>query len=237
MGVMIPKIIHYCWFGNNPLSDLNKRCIDSWRRLLPDYTIKEWNEHNSPLDNDYCRAACERGLWSKVANYVRLHALSTEGGIYFDTDVEVFKNFDPLLGHRCFVGFQLDKENDDWVNNAVLGAEAGHPFIRRCIELTVELFVDTGTFYRSPQVTTMALREIGLSRYGTQQLENGVMVFPTEYFYPYTWFEEFTPACIRKNTYAVHYWEKTWGSLPEAKKSSPLYLLKKRALGFLRTYF
>ncbi len=106
---MIPKIIHYCWFGNNPLSDLNKRCIDSWRRLLPDYTIKEWNEHNSPLDNDYCRAACERGLWSKVANYVRLHALSTEGGIYFDTDVEVFKNFDPLLGHRCFVGFQLDK--------------------------------------------------------------------------------------------------------------------------------
>lgn len=63
------------------------------------------------------------------------------------------------------------------------------------------------------------------------------MVFPTEYFYPHTWFEEYAPACIRKNTYAVHYWEKTWGDLPQPKKSSPLYLLKKRALRFIRTYF
>lgn len=148
---------------------------------MPDFQIKRWNEQNSPLDNEYCRAALAQKRWAFVADYVRLYALLTEGGIYFDTDVEVYKNFTPLLKHRCFAGFQLDKSHVDWVNNAVLGAEAGHQFLRRCLELTEQKFYETKTFYRSPQITTMALRELGLRRYGLQEI-GGVTVFPTEYF-------------------------------------------------------
>jgi len=231
---MIPKVIHYCWFGDNALSEMNQSCIASWRRMMPDFEIKKWNEANSPLNSEYCRAALAQQKWAFVADYVRLHALLYEGGIYFDTDIEVFKDFTPLLQHRCFAGFQLDKDHVDWVNNAVIGAEPGHPFIRRCLELTEQKFYETNTFHRSPEITTMALKELGLRRYGLQHIE-GVTVFPTEYFYPYTWYEEFTPRCISRNTYAVHYWEKNWGSAePDLIKNTPLRLLKKRTLSFIR---
>jgi mannosyltransferase OCH1-like enzyme len=92
---MIPRTIHYCWFGGAAKSDLNERCVDSWRRVLPGYTLKEWNESNVPLDVPYARAVYARGLWSKLSNYVRLRALYEEGGVYFDTDVEVLKDFSP----------------------------------------------------------------------------------------------------------------------------------------------
>lgn len=232
---MIPKTIHYCWFGDSPLSELNQRCVRSWGHVMPDFAIKKWSENNSPLDNEYCRTALARRQWPFVADYVRLHALWEEGGIYFDTDVEVVKSFDPLLQHRCFAGFQLDKEHIDWVNNAVLGAEPGHPFIRRCLELTQQYFFETGTFARSPQITTLALKELGLQRYRRQEL-GGVTLFPTEYFYPYAWYEQFSPQCIRSNTYSVHYWEKNWGDVVvKAPPNTPFRIFKKRTLSFIRS--
>lgn len=218
---MIPKIIHYCWFGNNPKSDLNKQCLDSWHRVMPDYQIKEWNETNWPLDNDYSKAAYDKELWSRLSNYVRLQVLFLEGGIYLDTDVEVIKSFDTLLQHECFLGFQQEQQNADWVNNAVLGAQAGHQFLNRCMELTQQLFAETGEFYRSPTVVTMVLKQMGLTGYGLQQLDN-VTVYPCEYFYPYPWFSNFTPACIQENTYCIHYWEATW------RKQSPSMLRRPR---------
>src|SRR4030095_8198679 len=130
---MIPRKIHYCWFGPRSMSDLNKRCLASWSSLMPDFEIKQWNETNSPLDIDYCQATHSKALWSKVSNYVRLHALNTEGGIYFDTDVEVLKTFTPLLNRKCFLAFQQHDEDVDCVNIAVLGAMPGHPFLKSCM--------------------------------------------------------------------------------------------------------
>lgn len=206
---MIPRKIHYCWFGEAPRSDLNRRCIESWHRVMPDYQIKEWNETNSPLDGPYARAAYDKKLWSKVSNLVRLQALYAEGGIYFDTDVEAIKDFSPLLHDECFVGFQQEEETVDWVNNAVLGARPGHPFLKRCAGLTEKVFEEKGEYLRSPTVMTTVLKEMGLREYGMQEAE-GVRVYPIEYFYPYPWFGEFEQGCIKENTYCVHHWEGTW---------------------------
>lgn len=226
---MIPKRVHYCWFGESPRSALNERCLASWRRMLPDYQIKEWNETNSPLDNAYCRAAHAAGSWSKLANYIRLHALHTEGGIYLDTDVEVVKSFAPLLHHKCFLGFQQQEEQLDWINNAILGAQPGHPFLQQCIALTVNAFALTGEFYRSPTVITAALKEMGLSEYGRQEVR-GVAIYPTEYFYPYPWFGSFSYDCVKEETYCIHHWEGTW-----RKKPRKALALPRMMTGMIRT--
>lgn len=193
--------------------------MDSWHKVLPDYTIKAWDETNSPLDNDYCRAAYAQKQWSKVSNYIRLHALYTEGGIYLDTDVEVLKSFEPLLGHKCFVGFQVKEDQVDWVNNAIIGAQHGHQFIQRYMKLTQQLFKETGVFYRSPTVATKLLKEMGLEKYGLQEIQ-GVSIYPIESFYPYPPFERFSSDCITKSTYCIHHWEATWLK----KKRMPLSL-------------
>jgi hypothetical protein len=188
--------------------------------VLPGYEIKEWNETNSPLDSDYARAAHAQGFWSRLSNLIRLHALYTEGGIYLDTDVEALKDFAPLLAHDCFLGFQLEGEQVDWVTNGVMGARAGHPFLQRCMVLTQGLFAGTGEFYRSPTVVTRVLREMGLKKYGLQEL-GGVTLCPVEYFYPYSWLETYSPDCVRENTYCVHHWEGTWLAKP-TDEAAPL---------------
>ena len=215
---MIPTKIHYCWFGGGRRNRLMRRCLKSWPRVLPEYQIKEWNETNSPLAaNSYVRAAYEQKLWSRLSNYVRLHALYTEGGIYFDTDVEVRKDFTPLLAQRCFLGFQQEEEQSDWIGSGVIGAEAGHPFLKRCMEQTVRLFETEGEFYRGPTIITAVLKEMGLGGYGLREID-GVTVYPAEYFYPYPWFGRFSPDCIKPDTYSIHHWAASWLSKEERRR-------------------
>ena len=224
---MIPKKIHYCWFGSNAPGDLNRRCIDSWHRVLPDYQIKLWDETNVPLDNAYARAAHAAGAWSRLSNYARLYALYSEGGIYLDTDVEVLKSFAPLLRHGCFAGFQQPEEQVDWVNSAVLGARAGHPFLSRCLQLTQSLFASTGQLPRSPSVLTRVLKEAGLRDYKLQEV-GGVALYPIEYFYPFPWHGAFSPECIKESTYCVHHWEGSWRKQEEERlRRSPRRILKR----------
>lgn len=106
---MIPKRIHYCWFGGNPLSDETKRYINTWRNFCPDYEIIEWNESNFDVtENDYCREAYGAKKWAFVTDYVRLKVLYDYGGIYMDTDVEVCKSLDPLLECEAVSGYESD---------------------------------------------------------------------------------------------------------------------------------
>jgi mannosyltransferase OCH1-like enzyme len=162
------KILHYCWFGKGAKPPDVLRCQASWSRYLDGYEIREWNEGNCSLENGYLKAAYERGLWSKVSNLIRLQVLWQHGGIYLDTDIEVLRDFDDLLGEGCVVGFQQEKHDTDWANNAVIVARAGHPFLKDCIDLTLEHFEKTGEFLRSPIVTTAVLKEWGLVKYGSQ---------------------------------------------------------------------
>jgi hypothetical protein len=105
----IPKKIHYCWFGKKEKPLSVRKCIESWRRVMPDYEIKEWNEDNSPWQYSYMSRVYDSGNWSKVSDFVRFYALFTEGGFYFDTDVEVLKSMNSFLNDSCFFGYQFPR--------------------------------------------------------------------------------------------------------------------------------
>ena len=123
---MIPKKIHYCWFGGNPLPPLAVKCIESWKKYLPDYEIKEWNESNFDLNyNDYVREAYEAKKWAFITDVVRLYAMVTEGGIYMDTDVEVLKPLDELLQYDAVSGFESS-------SRIPTGFGRGSPSLRSC---------------------------------------------------------------------------------------------------------
>lgn len=206
---MIPKLLHCCWLGGGAPSELIRRCRTSWARILPEYELREWTEDNAPIAHPYCRAALAKGYWSRASNYIRLWALHREGGLYLDTDVEVLKPFDALLGHACFLGFQSEAKRPGWVNTAVLGSEAQHPFLARCMDLTLAVFETHQSFELSPRIATQALQGMGLTAYGRQQV-GGVTLLPTSYFYPYSWDEAFRPECITSDTVAVHHWAHSW---------------------------
>jgi hypothetical protein len=210
---LIPKTIHYCWFGGGPKSELIQKCMNSWQQALPDYAIKEWNEHNSPLDSDYARRACSEKAWAFLADIVRLHALYTEGGIYLDTDVKVLKEMDPLLGDSLFLGFQLKQENIDWVGTSIIGSISGHPFLKIWMDRTLKCFVDKGGFNRGPMLITSILKEMGLNHYGLQQV-GGVKLYPIEHFYPYSWFERLSQDAVKEETFCIHHWAGSWVEPP-----------------------
>ena len=104
---MIPKKIHYCWFGNNPLPESVQRCIESWKKYCPGYEIIEWNEGNYNINKiPFIEKAYKEKKYAFVSDYARLDIIYNEGGIYLDTDVELIKNIDPLLEHSCFLALE-----------------------------------------------------------------------------------------------------------------------------------
>ena len=120
---MIPKVIHYCWFGRNPLPESAVRCMESWRRFMPDYEYVRWNEDNFDVNAmPYTQEAYAAGKFAFVSDVVRLKALKERGGIYLDVDFEVFKSFDDLLHNTAFAGFEGSKSNP--VMMGVLGSVA-----------------------------------------------------------------------------------------------------------------
>ena len=109
LKIKIPKTIHYCWFGRNPLPSLAIKCIASWKKYLPDYEIKEWNEDNFDVNVvPYTREAYAAKKYAFVSDYARFKILYEEGGLYFDTDVEVIKPFDDIIARGAFMGCERD---------------------------------------------------------------------------------------------------------------------------------
>ncbi|MCS6970296.1 MAG: glycosyltransferase [Planctomycetota bacterium] len=117
----IPKIIHYCWFGGGPWSELIQRCVASWRQMLPDYEIRRWDESNAPVQDPPLAEALAWKKYGLASDYLRGWALMRFGGIYLDVDVEVIRSFDPLLDDEAFIGFQEERAGGHWVNAAVMG--------------------------------------------------------------------------------------------------------------------
>ena len=129
---MIPKIIHYCWFGRGEKPELAKKCIASWKKFCPDFEIREWNEDNCDyLAMPFMAEAYAAKKYAFVSDVMRLAVLEQYGGVYFDTDVEVLRDISPLLGDEGFIGF----ENDQYVASGLtIAAEAHHPVIQAMIE-------------------------------------------------------------------------------------------------------
>ncbi|WP_347565963.1 glycosyltransferase [Pseudoflavonifractor sp. SW1122] len=208
---MIPKIIHYCWFGRGEKSKLAEKCIASWKKYCPDYQIIEWNEDNFDIKaHDYAKSCYEQGKWAFLSDYVRLIVVEQQGGIYFDTDVELLRNPDDLLDHEAFYGF----ENNTNINTGQgFGAEAHHITLRAMVEQYMKLQrTEEGTYpcIICPQLNTQALVPLGLELNGQRQSVCGAEIYPVEYFNPY---ESATGQLNKtRNTVSVHWYSKSWMS-------------------------
>ena len=224
---MIPKKIHYCWFGRNEKPKLAKKCIASWKKYCPDYEIIEWNEDNFDLDqNDYLCYCYENKKWAFLSDLARLMIVAEQGGIYFDTDVELVRNPDELLENDAFFGF----ENDANVATGLgFGAVAGHHSVLAMIQQYEALQKDAEGNYPMvvcPALNTQALVPMGLQLNGQLQEFEGVTVYPADYFNPY----DDPTGRLRKteNTYSIHWYSKSWMSkktILRSKLTKPLHRL------------
>ena len=206
---MIPKKIHYCWFGGNPLPDMAKHCIESWKKYCPDYEIIEWNEQNFDLNCcDYVKEAYEAKKWAFVSDVARLYALVTQGGIYMDTDVEVLKPLDDILCCEAVSGF----EGVDRIPTGLMGCEAGQPmFVELLRDYDDAHFVKPdGTYDTTTNVTriTNACLKYGLVLNNEKQTVNGFTLFPKDYFCPKDC--ETKELVITENTYTIHHFDGSW---------------------------
>ena len=210
---MIPKKIHYCWFGGKPLPPIARKCLASWKKYCPDYEIIEWNEKNYDLtENEYVRWCYANKKWAYLSDYVRLAVVNAEGGIYFDTDVELIRRIDRLLVNEAFFAF----ENDQYVASGLgFGAEAGHDTVRKMMEPYAALREDAQGHMQMtgcPILNTEALLPLGLRRDGTRQTVAGALILPADFMNPYD--DAVGKLNRTKNTISIHWYAKS--ALPKS---------------------
>lgn len=209
---MIPNTIHYCWVGGKKNS-LGEMCLASWKKYCPEWRIKEWNEENIPFRLfPYLEEAFRNKKFSNVSNFIRLYAIYNNGGIYLDADVELIKNLDVFLGESCF--FSFEPESSLSVNDAIMGAGKCHPFIKEMIEELLLRFTGVEESDLSgPGLTTDLLLRKGLDKHQADDATvriGDIAIFPKQYFHPYRWDEQFTPECVKPDTFGVHRYAHNW---------------------------
>lgn len=225
---MIPKIIHYCWFGGNPLTDEVKQYIESWRKFCPDYDIIEWNENNfNVFINAYCREAYEAKKWAFVADYARFWILYKYGGVYFDTDVELIKPLDKIIKDGPFMGMEIDYEkarilNDGSIRVAPglgLAANPGLGLYKDILDMyNKEHFLDSYGHYNGKTVVTYItplLKARGLQNKPGIQKVADVLIYPCEYFCPKDFYTGMLN--ITSKTVTIHHYSASWCSKAEKR--------------------
>lgn len=219
---MIPKKIHYCWFGRGEKSKLAQKCIASWKKYMPDYEIIEWNEDNFDVNTiAYTKMCYEQKRYAFLTDYLRLLIINEHGGLYFDTDVEVVRSFDNLLDCGAFFGFEINQ----YVNTGEgFGAEAGHPIVEQMLKEYENLLDGLHGTIGCPHLNTEALLKFGLKQNGQFQNLGDATIYPADYFNPYD-----DPTGILKkteNTYSIHWYGKSWmdkKTVLRSKLSKPIH--------------
>lgn len=211
---MIPKIIHFCWFGRGEMPELAKRCLASWHEYMPDWEYKSWNEDNFDVNSiPYTKEAYEARKYAFVSDYVRLWVLENEGGVYLDTDVEMFKSLDDLLELSAFGGFEGSKylplctcimasePNGIWVKE-MLDAYQNRHFVKEdgLCDMTTNV-----------QFITSIMQKNGFVQNGVEQDYKDLHVFPVDYFCPRQTTGEYLKT---ENTYCDHLGMGSWTGAP-----------------------
>lgn len=248
---MIPKIIHYCWFGHNPIPAEYQRYIDSWRKFLPEYEIREWNEDNYDVNSiPFTKEAYEVGKFAYVSDYVRLKVLYENGGVYFDTDVEVIRPMDDLMAQGAWMGVEkhtsTPNEDDQVAIGLGFAVEPHNPILKEIMsfyENTHYIFPDG----HMEQITivpivTGVLQKHGMPSHIDQPINvDGITIYPWDYFCPQEGFQYNEIECT-KNTYTIHHYSATWMSKAEKRlmkrgyffRTNPIGKLIKRFIDFVR---
>ena len=208
---MIPKIIHYCWFGRGKKSELITKCIESWKKYCPDFEIREWNEDNFDINsNTFVKEAYESKKWAFVTDYVRLYALYNYGGIYMDTDVELLTDIEKFLCHSSFSGFEDYKS----IPTAIMGSQKGNEWIgkllsyyddRHFIKENGELDTVTNVVI----ITDITTSEFNVRLDNTYQDLPGILtLYPKDYFCPKDY--ETGNIELTQNTVCIHHFNASW---------------------------
>lgn len=217
---MIPKVVHYCWFGGAALSGKEIACIDSWKKFLPDYEIQRWDESNFDVSaNRYAKEAYERKKWAFVSDYARFKILYEHGGLYFDTDVELVKPIDDIIEKGAFFGLERKDSAYAVAPGLGMGAEKGNAIYKEILEhfekasfLNADGSEDTTTIVQT--VTEIFLRH-GFSSSENTQTVGGVRLYPPEYFSPMDY--RSGKLTVTENTRSIHHYAASWHT-PEQRK-------------------
>lgn len=215
---MIPKTIHYCWFGGNPKSKLIEKCIKSWKKYCPDYEIIEWNETNFDINCcDYVKEAYEAKKWAFVSDFARLKIIYDNGGIYLDTDVELIGSLERFLEYDGYFGF----EDSEHINTGLgFGAIKNNPVLEVMMNdyFHINFFQSDGTYNITPcpQTNTLSLEKIGLKRNNTFQIIDNNAFFPSDFFNPINY--QTMKKKVTKNTVSIHWFNASWYTKEDIEK-------------------
>lgn len=206
---MIPKKIHYCWFGGKELPELAVHCIESWKKFCPDYEIIRWDETNTDLEeNDYIKEAFNAQKWAFITDYVRLNVLYKYGGIYMDTDVEVTKSLDQFLMDKAFSGF----ENATQIPTGIMASESGHPFFGKLLEYYKDrhFLHEDGTMDLTTNVLTITniATANGFIPNNKKQTVCEMVFYPNDFFCPKDYVTGI--AHVTENTACIHHFNGSW---------------------------
>lgn len=217
---MIPKIIHYCWFGRNPLPESAKKCIDSWRKFLPDYEIKEWNEDNFDINiSAYTKEAYRLKKYAFVSDYARIWILYHHGGIYFDTDVEVISpNINSIISKGPFLGREKGEDGTD--SNIAFGlgmsATPKMDFLGLLLETYNRRHFACWSGKNPETIVTFVSKIIIHDSCNIEHLDSGIdkykgfFVHPSEVLCPMSYYTG--DVDITLNTASIHHYTSLWVS-------------------------
>lgn len=213
---MIPKVIHYCWFGRGEKPKLAQKCIASWKRFCPDYEIIEWNEDNFDVRmNGYTQMCYEQKKFAFLSDYVRLLVVAEHGGLYFDTDVELLKSPDRLLKYEAFFGF----ETSEYVASGLGFGSVPHGMAIEAMLHEYDPLLDgaRGTV-GCPRLNTAALVKLGLQQNGSYQNVAGAVILPIDYLNPY----ESATGRVKETerTISIHWYSAAWMSRKQKLRSA-----------------
>lgn len=211
----IPKVIHYCWFGSSELGEKAKKCIESWHHYFPDYEIKRWDENNFNIhDCPYVQEAYVSKKWAFVSDYARIWILYHEGGIYFDTDVEVIKDMTDIIEYGPYLGIERYIPHVGIGVNPGLGM-AAFPKDELLGEMLNEYksssFLEESQNLNDNTIVikiSKLLRKYGLKDKNAIQNVKGYRIYPIEYFNPLN--DEIGKLVTTENTYSIHWYSATW---------------------------
>lgn len=231
---MIPKVIHYCWFGRNPLPKSALKCIDSWRKFFPDYEIKEWNEDNFDVNIiKYTQDAYNAKKYAFVSDYARIWILYNYGGVYFDTDVEVIAPMTDIVDNGPYMGFEINNstENKIAVNPGLgIGSPSRLELYKDILDVYSNLNFWIGSkinLYAIVRITTDILTINGLKNVDGAQTVNGITIYPSEFFNP---LDSLTGRLNKTaNTRTIHWYDNSWSS-PVSRLKTKIGKLIRRIL-------
>jgi Mannosyltransferase OCH1 and related enzymes len=205
---MIPKIIHYCWFGPNPFPDIVKMCIDTWKVHLPDYKFMLWNENNSPMSHPFVQAAYSKGKYAFVSDYIRIWAVNKYGGIYLDTDMYVIKPFEKLLYDEVFFGYEDEKNT---INAAIFGSIQDSIFLN----VLLEEYNNVKIVYDFTEIT---IPIIATNTFNKLKEKDNIKIYNYKTFYPLPQKRRRSKRFLKyasNETYTIHLWNVSWLSIYE----------------------